>query len=498
MSDRPHVLLISTDHWPASLMGVADHPAIRTPTIDQLARNGVRFTNAYTECPICIPARRTLMTGVSPRTHGDRTFKTDEPMPDLPTLAQTFRDAGYQAYAAGKLHVYPPRDRIGFDDVILVEEGRPQLGAIDDHELFLADAGYAGQGFTHGMSNNDYQYRPWHLPEHTHVTNWTTQQMARLIKRRDPTRPGFWFLSYCHPHPPLAPLRDYLEMYRDLPIDPPYHGGWVANPYTLPYVLQAIRGNWDHFNEREILDIRRAFYALCTHIDHQLRVVIGTLREEELLDNTIILFTSDHGDMLGNHGLWAKRLFYENSANIPMLLVSAGAGEAGFDPRVGHNRVDGRLVGWQDVMPTLLDLAGIDIPDTVEGRSMVGEERRDYLYGECAEDRGATRMIHDGRHKLIYYPVGNVVQLFDLENDPNEVRDLSASPDYAEVRARLTEHLIGEMYGGDAVWVENGELVGVPGVAYEPQPRRGLAGQRGVHWPPPPLDLSGRVIGAPV
>ena len=103
-----NVLLITTDHWPASLLGVAGHPAIQTPTLDQLARNGTRYTNAYSECPVCIPARRTLMTGTPPRTHGDRVFKTMEPMPRLPTLAQTFRNAGYQAYAVGKLHVYPP------------------------------------------------------------------------------------------------------------------------------------------------------------------------------------------------------------------------------------------------------------------------------------------------------------------------------------------------------------------------------------------------------
>ena len=128
---------------------------------------------------------------------------------------------GYQAYAVGKLHVYPQRDRIGFDDVLLGEEGRLQYGAIDDYELFLGDRGYAGQQFAHGMCNNDYLNRPWHLPEDCHVTNWSTQQMVRMIKRRDPTRPGFWYLSYCHPHPPLAPLQCYMDMY------PQYRRGYA-------------------------------------------------------------------------------------------------------------------------------------------------------------------------------------------------------------------------------------------------------------------------------
>ena len=165
MSNARNVLLICTDHWPGPLLGCEGHPVIQTPTIDELGRNGVRFSRAYSECPVCIPARRTLMTGTTARTHGDRVFQQRLAMPELPTLAQTFRDAGYQAYAAGKLHVYPQRDRIGFDDVLLAEEGRAQYGVVDDYEQFLADNGHPGRQFTHGMSNNQYVTRAWHLPD---------------------------------------------------------------------------------------------------------------------------------------------------------------------------------------------------------------------------------------------------------------------------------------------------------------------------------------------
>ena len=145
MSVQPNVLLISTDHWPAHLLGCAGHPVIQTPTLDELARSGVRFSNCYAECPVCIPARRTLMTGTTPRTHGDRVFKETLEMPDMPTMAQTFRNAGYQAYAVGKLHVFPQRDRIGFDDVILDEEGRTQYGVLDDYELFFGRSRLCGR-----------------------------------------------------------------------------------------------------------------------------------------------------------------------------------------------------------------------------------------------------------------------------------------------------------------------------------------------------------------
>ena len=491
--DAPSVLLISTDHWPAYLMGGAGHPAIRTPTLDSLAGAGVRYTNAYAECPVCIPARRTLMTGATTRTHGDRVFKVQEPMPQLPTVAQTFRDAGYQAYAVGKLHIFPQRDRIGFDDVILAEEGRPILGAIDDYELWLGEEGHPGRSFAHGMSNNEYSYRPWHLSEETHVTNWATDQMCRMIRRRDPTRPGFWFLSYCHPHPPLVPLEWYYNFYRDVDIPLPFRGSWSENFDELPYPLQMIQTRYGtSFSDEELRGILCAFYALCTHIDHQLRRVIGTLREEKLLDNTIICFTSDHGDMLGHHGLWAKRLYYEQSANIPMLLL----GPAG-DQRTPAGSQDDRLVGWQDVMPTLLDLAGIPIPETVEGMSMVGDAQRPYLFGEVGEGPMAARMIRQDQYKLIYYPTGNRFHLFDLDADPQEMHDLSAEESHASLRQQMTARLVDELYGNDQDWLQDGELVGLPDQEWQPVENRELSGQRGLHWPPPPLDLSGRQVGMP-
>jgi arylsulfatase len=384
MSSWPNVLLVMMDQWPGKLVGADGHPAILTPTLDHLARIGTRYPRAYSECPICIPARRTLMTGTSPRTHGDRVFKPAATMPPrLPTLAQTFRGAGYQAYAVGKLHVYPQRDRIGFDDVLLAEEGRPQLGAVDDYDLYLAEAGHAGEQFAHGMSNNDYLFRPWHLDERLHVTNWITREAAKMVKRRDPTRPGFWHVSYTHPHPPIVPLESYLAMYRELDIDAPVQAEWANGP--LPYPLEAVRAHWPAaLPSSRMAAIRRAFFALCTHIDHQLRLLLGTLREEGLLDDTIVLVTADHGDMLGDFGLWAKRLFYEGSARVPMLLVGTKG-----DKRVPQQGVDARVVGLQDVMPTLLDLAGVTVPDTVEGLSMTGDQHREVLVGENA---GRTRM----------------------------------------------------------------------------------------------------------
>ena len=476
---HPNVLLVCTDHWPGSLTRMAGHPSVMTPTLAQLARSGTWFSNAYTPCPSCIPARRSLMTGLTPRAHGDRVFDEHLEMPDVPTVADCFRDAGYQTHAVGKLHVYPQKSTIGFDHVIHQEEGRHQFdGVPDDWENFLAQEGFPGQEYAGGQGSNDYHVRAWHLPDYCHPTEWATREMSRIIHDRDPDRPGFWYLSYMAPHPPLWPLREYLDLYRDVPVDSPVMGDWAGDFESLPHALRVRSDQGGGINgalPHEVDLARRAFYALCTHIDHQLRVVIGTLREEGILDDTIIAFTSDHGEMLGDHGLWAKTVMYEPSANVPLLILPREG-----DGRFGQGEVDDRLAALQDVPATLLDLANLPVPGNMEGQSLAGSERREILYCEHWEGDIATRMVRDDRYKLVYYPVGNRRQLFDLQEDRRETRDLSASAEHTEIRSRLTGALIANLYGEDIEWVKDGELVGYPDKPAAPFRSRGLGGQRGL------------------
>ncbi len=473
----PNVLLICVDHWPGRLLQAAGHRHILTPTLNRLALSGTLFTQAYSTTPTCIPARRALMTGTSAKTHGDRIFKQHEEMPPhLDTMPRVFRENGYQTYAVGKLHVYPQRDRIGFDDVILHEEGRHHLeGGLDDYELFLKHEGFAGQELTHAMGNNEYVMRPWHLPEACHPTAWTTREMCRTIQRRDPRKPGFWYCSYAAPHPPITPPRDYLDMYSEADIDAPFVGDWATDSERLPYALRIHNARFEPLSARETRLALRGFYAQCTYIDHQLRLLIGTLREEGLLDNTIVMFTGDHGDMLGNHNLWCKPPLFEDSAKIPMILMPAAG-----DRRTGHHRTDHRLTCLRDVMPTLLDLCGLDIPETVEGMSMLGDRRRETLFAEHHEDGRAMRMIRQGPPKLIWYPVGNRFHLFDLDRDPREMQDLTAHPAYREIFDRLQHHMLSELWGGDIEkWAPDGVLKGEPDRPFTPPPNRSLLNQRG-------------------
>jgi len=471
---KKNVLMISTDHWAAHMMGIAEHPTVMTPTLDQLARDGVRFTNCTSTCPVCIPARRSLMTGLYPKTHGDRVYSDRMTMPDVPTLAQTFRDAGYQAYAVGKLHVYPQRNRIGFDDVVLMEEGRYDFGVVDDYQIALGEQGYAGQEFLHSMGNNCYLTRPWHLPEHLHPTTWATNQMMKYIKRKDPTRPAFYYISYQFPHPPLVPLETFLDFYKDEEIDLPEDVDDWGNDEVI---YQLLREQAMPYTKKEILRAKKAFYALCTHIDYQIRNLIGTLRETNLLKDTIIVFLSDHGDTLFDHGICGKRTFYRGSCNVP--LIFSGAPTAPW-----RGQVRDEIACLEDVMPTLLTLCGIKVPETVEGIDLFSDTR-EKLYAEIGEGRKATRMVTDGRYKLIYYPCGNVFQLFDTKTDPNEHVNRYDDESLCEIRQALYAYLIENLYGDDLSWIQDGQLVGFDAGTFSPAADYALYNQRGLHWPAP-------------
>ena len=475
MAKRKNVLFICVDEWPGYLFGHAGRSDVMTPTIDFLAREGIRMENAYSECPVCIPARRSLMTGLSPKHHGDRVYSDRMVMPDAPTLASVFHDAGYQTVAVGKLHVYPQRDRIGFDEALITEEGRYEFGVTDDHQIWLGEHGLTGEQFLHGMGNNTYYTRPWHLPENAHETNWVTEMMMKEMMRRDPTRPSFFYVSYQYPHPPLVPVKAFLDKYEDVEPEASYGDDWNDD-----WIIREMRTMASSYSPREIKAAKKAFMAQCTHIDYSIRMLMGSLRELNMLDDTIIVFMSDHGDMLFDHGMVAKRLFYEGAASIP--LIFSGKPMLEYKGK-GYEK---KLCCVADVMPTLLSLCGIDDMPEMDGLPIFSEKSHDYLYGEVSEGTKSTRMIRDGRYKLIYYPCGNVFQLFDMECDRKEEHDLSADPSLAGVLEKMKKLLAENIYGDDLKWLDGkGNFVGFEPPSSGSAPDFGLYNQRGYHWPPP-------------
>jgi arylsulfatase len=403
-------------------------------------------------------------------------------MPAIPTMAQCFRDAGYQAFSVGKLHVYPQRSRIGFDDCILVEEGRARPGGCpDDWEMALSDRGYCGTEFGTGVSNNFYVTRPWHLPNDLHPDYWVAREMCRAIKRRDPNKPAFWHLSFVGPHPPMWPPADMLDLYRGVELDVPASGDWVKEFWdTPPFLLRQANdiSSMRNAPAHEIDLARRAFYAAITHIDYQVRTIIGCLNDEGLIKNTAIMFVADHGDMLGDHGMWAKKVMYDKSTRVPLYLLPPEG-----DERCTPGTVDTRLCNLCDVMPTLLDVAGIEAPGSVEGRSLLRSDLRDHLYSEYGEGHMATRMVREGDFKLIYYADGNRFQLFNVKEDPREEKDLTHDATYRQKLETLQRLLQSNLYGDDECFFQNGTFRGLPAATLPPGEGRNLASQRGFRFP---------------
>lgn len=439
MPDQPNILLILTDHWRGDCLQRLGHPVAETPHLDSLSRQGTTFTRAYTPCPSCIAARRSLMTGMTPYGQGMVGYKDGVPWDYDTTLAGELTRAGYQSINIGKTHFHPPRLHLGFEQLITPADYEDWLGS---------QTGIEVEKFAHGVPANSWMGRPNHLPEHLLEETFFVGRSLDFLRRRDPTRPFFLCLSFNGPHPPWCPPQVYYDQFIDRPLPPPTVGDWAA-PHAeadgFPLDVNAWRGRLPaHLNQRA----RAAYFGYLAFLDAQIGRLTERMHRQGLLDNTLLLFTSDHGEMLGDHHLWRKTYAYEASARVPFILRP---------PRsmaLPRNTQIGRPVGWEDIMPTLLETAGAPIPPSVEGRSVLplaadaDAPWRPYYHGEhspCYHPENANQFLTDERWKYIWNPITGADQLFDLQEDPEECRDLAALPSHrdhlAQWRGRLAAHL---------------------------------------------------------
>ncbi|HUV07770.1 MAG TPA: sulfatase-like hydrolase/transferase, partial [Spirochaetia bacterium] len=297
---RYNILLITSDHHRGDSLSILDHPVAFTPHLDKLAQQGIIFRRAYSECPVCIPARMSMMTGLRPGTGegsmGYNYYRECSPLLPAQTLPELLSEAGYQTQAIGKMHFFPQRKRYGFHNMILDEEGRRLPGLFrDDYETWLLDNGFAGENHSHGVGNGATSSRIWHLPEKAHPTNWTARETCRWLNRKDPEVPFFLWLSFSAPHPPFTPPLAYWDLFKEAAVPEPLSGNWSA-PERLPaeFIREQVPKNSDKLAGEWYRKTVRSYHALLTHIDFQISLVIGTLREKRLLDSTIFLYTSDH------------------------------------------------------------------------------------------------------------------------------------------------------------------------------------------------------------
>ncbi len=452
--ERPNILLITTDQQRFDTIAALGNTEIHTPHLDWLADEGIAFTRAYTDCPVCMPARATIMNGKHAYAHGmTGNGGMEQAMEGRETLPGLLTAAGYQTRAQGKMHFSPMRCHYGFEQMELPME-------------YYRDMHRRGGPLPkeHGVGENEIAPVISTVSEQDSLTHWTVQRSIDFLETRDDTRPFFLWTSFTKPHPPFDPCANYWALYANRPVSPPVHGDWSARVEDMPRGFLAptyCLNNAYRMSEAQLADVRRAYYACITQIDYQLGLLFARLREMDLLENTWIVFTTDHGDMLGDHHMGAKSVFLEGSAHIP-LIVRPPAGPRDAKPLAG-TRVD-RLAQLVDVMPTILKLAGVDGPDDLDGEDLLelanaADDRT--FFGSCAGQHYAV--MRDNK-KLCLALRGGEELLFDLDDDPHERRNLIADPDYADALTTLRAELTAKLARVEPERVQAGDIVPAPPV----------------------------------
>ncbi|MCX7805866.1 MAG: sulfatase-like hydrolase/transferase [Planctomycetota bacterium] len=462
---KPDILLITTDQQRYDASGGAGPDFLRTPHFDHLRRGGVTFARAYSDCPLCVPARVSIMTGRYATSHGQTgNGPTEGFIPRDRSLPSVLRSLGYATAAIGKMHFGPERARHGFDEMILPA----------DYYRWMDRAPHPWRPMRHGMGQNELYPAMATVPECLTLTSWTAEQCVEYIReRRDPTVPFFLWCSFSKPHPPLDPPEPYYSMYRASPIPAPAIGTWVDSPRCPAAIRRAI-GEWssDLLTPDLLREARAAYYGLITQIDYNMGRVFAALQDRGLFDETLIIYTSDHGEFLGDHRLAAKTFMLEGSAHIPFVIRPPKSW--GIPP----GTVSDALVTHADILPTLAAAAGVSPPPECDGMDLLALLRgstapRRYLHAVGGRAGSPAYMgVTDGRWKYIYYPEGPAEQLFDLASDPMELSDLAGAAGYERIAEELREEVRRRHADGRTGFAPDGRLPVRPAAADSTSERR--------------------------
>lgn len=480
---RPNILLITSDqqHW--SALG-AVNPRISTPALDSLGAGGTRFDRAYCPNPTCTPSRASILTGMMPSQHGAWSLGT-KLFEDVPTIGALLGGAGYATTLVGKAHFQPLASRQGMESI----ECQPLLRDLDfwrgfhgpwygfEHvetaRMHTAEA-HAGGHYALWMEENGlknwrdyfedwpsdaakkeriYRSRTWDLPEEFHYSVWTADRTIAAMESAG-KRPFFIWSSFHDPHPPYLVPEPWASMYDPEAMEPgemipgehdrnPVHFRKATVERDPEFWRQASRGEAIHgagFQARDTATLRAdmaCYYGMTSLMDREIGRILDALQKSGRADNTIVVFSSDHGHFLGQHGLTAKAIhMYEDILRVPFLVRWPGRVPSGTDSTDLQNLVD--------LAPTFLAAAGLEIPGSMTGKSQLdswtgkGPVRTETI----VENHHGTEAFHmrtfvTPTHKITVYRDGADGELFDLANDPGETRNLWHEPEAAGLKVEL-------------------------------------------------------------
>ena len=444
-SRPPNILWICTDQQRFDTIHALNNPHIRTPNLDRLAAEGTAFTHAYCQSPICTPSRASFLTGMYPSRVRACCNGNDTWAAAVTLVTKRLADAGYDYGLSGKLHLAAAQDRV---------EKRGEDGYRVFHwshgPIHLDQPGHAYDAWLseHGHSLAELRQDPAGIPPKLHQTTWCADQAIDFIEAAE-SEPWLFSVNIFDPHAPFDPPHGYRDHYpAEAMPGPHFRESDLAAQQKLASVgFQTEARQPDAFNAK---GIQAAYWAMVELIDTNVGRMLKALERTGQADNTLVIFTSDHGEALGDHGLLKKGCrFYEGLTRVPLLMRLPGR----FPP----GRRSEALVELTDIAPTLLELAGLDVPPDMQGRSLLpmldGKaplgEHREYVRCEYYAALPVARhpqpncgpratMIRDRRHKLVVYHGTDLGELFDLAEDPWEFDNLWDAPDCADIRFALT------------------------------------------------------------
>lgn len=409
-NNKKNIILILTDQMRGDCLGVNGNDKIMTPFIDDLAKSGMNFENAQAANPSCIPARASILTGLPAEENGFYGYCDKIPWSYKDTMVDRFNSLGYKTINVGKTHFYPQRNDMNFVVNKLYDPQRLDADFISDYHLWLNEQDRTIEDPAIHYDNNGWPVFEWPGKAYYHPTEWTMRTSIEEIEKCN-DNPFFMQISFHRPHPPFDPPKYYLDLYRDTNLPDPVEGDWSTK---FACIEPTVHGQYGKIDEKYISLAQKAYYASITHIDYQIGRLTEYLQQNKLLDNTVIMFTSDHGEMLGDHNMFRKATPFKGAVHIPFIVRDG----------VNVGVKSSKLATHIDIMPTLLSYVDpLNSSVTDRAINLVSDSDRDYLIGEHPFDKG-WNFVLTAKYKYIWDSVSGEEWCFDAVNDTQEKENI--------------------------------------------------------------------------